>query len=220
MKFDWPYLKSFFIEKVIERSSSPHNEILEVWYVSGKKVLNSKSVNFSFGELDKVFRSAFSQLPLSERHIQKTLLLGLGVGNVPAILEEISPGMKIVGVEIDAEVVRLGRNHFDLDHYTNVEVVIEDAVEYVANCSDQFQLIIVDLFVDALVPKGAEQEDFLLKIADLLEPGGLLLFNRLMHSPALRQQSEDFTRKMMAVLPGTQFIKAHKNRMLYYEKLN
>ena len=122
-------------------------------------------------------------------------------------------------VEVDEEVVRLGRNHFDLDRYGNVEVVIADAISHVGACTDTFQMIVVDLFIDALVPTSAEEEDFLRNLSELLAPGGTLLFNRLMHFPALRQQSEEFSRKMITVLPGTKYLKAHKNRMLYYEKV-
>ena len=218
MKAGLRYLKSFFAEEVVERSSSPYNKVLEVWYVYGRLVLNTESVNYSFGDLDKVFRSAFSQLRVERRDIDDVLLLGVGAGNVPAILREHGKHYKMLGVEIDAEVVRLARNHFGLEDYSDVEVVVADAVEHVQTIDRRFDLIVVDLFVDALVPEAAEQEAFLLRLQQLLRPGGLLLFNRLMHSPDLRQQSEAFTRKMAQTLPGTKFIRANRNRMLYYEK--
>jgi len=218
MKKSWRYLKSFFIEEVLERSSSPHNEVLEVWYVGGKKVLHAKSVNYSFGELHKVFQSAFSQLGLTVRPIQSALILGLGVGSVPALLSEIHPTINMIGVEIDPEVIRLGRNHFDLTRYKNMEVVENDAIQYVYNCSQSFDLIVVDLFQDALTPKAAESKEFLQKLDGMLYPQGLLLYNRLVHSPVLRQQTEVFTRRMRDALPETKICKAHRNRMLYYEK--
>lgn len=214
----WRYWRSFIAEEVLERTQSPYNPVLEVWYVYGRKILNAENVNLSFGELDRVFRVAFQKLQVRQRPIHKVLLLGLGVGNIPAILAEHRRNYAITGVEIDPEVIRLGRNHFGLDDYEDVQVVNADAIDYVVQCQEQFDLIVVDLFVDALVPPGAEQSGFLLRLAELLSPQGLLLFNRLMHSPGLREQSEAFTRMMKAVLPGTQYIKAHKNRMLYYEK--
>ncbi len=218
MRRGWRFWKSFVAEEVVERSSSPHNPTLEVWYVYGKKVLNTADVNYSFGNLDKVFRSAFTQLEIKRRAYQDVLLLGLGVGNVPAILTSHAQPYRIVGVEIDAEVVRLGRNHFGLDDYEGVEVVVADAVDYVSTVERRFDLVIVDLFINALVPSRAETEAFLQACAQSLRPEGMLLFNRLMHSPGLREQSEAFTRRMQQTLPGTKFIKANTNRMLYYEK--
>lgn len=218
MKFGWRYLKSFLVEEVLERSSSPFNEVLEVWYVGGKKVLHSKSVNYSFGELHKVFQSAFSQLNITKRPIKKCLILGLGVGSVPSLLTAINPAMEMVGVEIDEEVIRLGRNHFQLDRYKHMEVIVGDAVQYAGKCRLSFDLVIVDLFQDALIPASAETKTFLTHLDALLAPKGLLLYNRLVHSPVLRQQSEVFTRTMRDVLPGTKICRAHKNRILYYEK--
>ncbi len=86
----------------------------------------------------------------------------------------------------------MGRNHFDLDRYTNMEVVVDDAIAYVKACSFTYDLIIVDLFVDTLFPKGAEEEDFLVKLTELLEPGGLILFNRLMYSRLSVNKAKNF----------------------------
>lgn len=220
MGLNWRYLKSFVSEEVVEKTSSSYNPVLEVWYVYGRKVLNSAQVNLSFGNLDTVFRSAFSQLKVSDRSIETVLVLGLGVGNVPAILRENKRPYQMVGVEIDSEVIRLGRNHFGLGDYGDMEVVNADALQYVFETESSFDLIVVDLFIDALVPEAAETETFLQRLGELLAPGGLLMFNRLMQSAPLRKQTEGFSRRMMTVLPGTKFLKAHKNRMLYYEKVS
>lgn len=218
MKWNWPYLRSFLTEKVVESISTPHHDLLEVWYVYGKYTLNSRSVNFSYGDLDKVFRQAFYQLNISDRKVESCLILGFGVGNVCRILREYHPDSQVVGVEIDEKIIGLGRNYFDLDTYENMEIVVAEATEYMSVCEAKFDLIIVDLFIDALVPNQAESGAFLEKLDEQLQPGGLLLFNRMMHSPGLRQQSEAFTRKIQAVLPITHFCKAHQNRMLYHEK--
>lgn len=218
MKGGMRYLKSFFSEDIVERSSSPYNEALEVAYAYGRLVLNTQNVNYSFGLLDKVFRSTFSQLRVDRRDISDVLILGLGAGNVASILREHRQTYRMVGVEIDAEVVRLARNHFGLEDYGDVEVVVADAADFVRSCGERFDLVVVDLFVDATVPLAAEQDEFLLRLEKMLRPGGLLLFNRLMHSPELLQQTEAFTRKMAKVLPGTKFLKADSNRVLYYEK--
>lgn len=218
MKGRWRYLKSFVGEEVLEKSHSPYNELLEVSYYKGKKVLNTQSVNYSYGSLDRVFRVAFSHLHLQRREIREVLLLGLGGGNIIHILKEQFPDSFIRAVEIDAEVVRLGRNHFGFDDYTNVEIVIDNAFSHVKFETDRYDLVIIDLFIDAEVPREAEEEGFLKRLLQLLRPEGMLMYNRLLHTPELRELTEAFTRKMQRIVPGTQYFKADQNRMLYYEK--
>lgn len=218
MKRRWRYWKSFVGEEIIEQSTSPYNERLEVSYFKGRKLLNTQSVNYSFGSLDQVFRVAFSHLKIDRRGIRKVLLLGLGGGNILRLLKRSTPDCFVRGVEIDPEVVRLARNHFELDDYTNVEIVIDNAFAHVKYEAERYDLVIVDLFIDAQVPREAEQEWFLKRLSQLLGPDGLLMFNRLLHTPELRELTEAFTRKMQQVLPGTEFFKADQNRMLYYEK--
>jgi spermidine synthase len=219
MKWSWRRLRSYFWEEVIETTHSPHNAHLEVQFANGRTIVNAANVNLSFGSLDKVFREAFKAVKLDERPLDSVLLLGLGAGNVPAILAEQGRDCRIVGVEIDAEMIRLGRHYFGLDAHPRLEVVCADAVVHVqalVQAQARFDLVIVDLFIDETVPPGAETPEFLLAVAALLAPGGLLLYNRLLHTERLAELSRSFTRKMQQVLPGTYFVRADQNRILVY----
>lgn len=190
---------------------------VEVWYANGKLELNSAKVNYSFGTLDTVFREAFAHERVRMPQEGKVLLLGVGAGNVPRILSEMGR-YSITGVELDPEVIRLGRKYFGLGEMEGLEIVEADAIQFVKEAIGKWDMVIVDLFVDEQVPWGAETESFLQKVAELLAKGGLLFFNRLMHTEALAAETERFTLRMQKILPGTRYCKAHKNRMLIYEK--
>lgn len=214
----WRYLKSFVSETVLERTSSPYNEELEVWYIFGKNVLNAKTVNYSYGLLGKVFRSAFSQLKVEQRKVQEVLILGLGVGNVVSLLSQYGQKIHFTGIEIDAEVIRLGNAHFELDAYKNLEIIVGDALEYVQTCDKKFDLIIVDLFVDDKVPAQVEEPAFFEQLEAILGESGLLIWNRLAFSDEILQHTKNFIRRMQIALPGSKVLRAHKNRIVYYEK--
>ncbi len=200
------------------RSNSTLNPGLQVWYAYGRKMLNSENVNYSFGTLDKVFRSAFKQLELKNRNVEAALLLGLGAGNVPQLLRHSNPKAKVTALEFDPEVIRLGKEFFGLGEVPNLEIKEGDAFEFIPTCTVTFDLIIVDLFVDENVPEAASSQKFLEKLAALLNKNGLVVFNRLGHTSRLHQQTEDFGRKMKKVLPGTRSLQADTNTVYVYEK--
>jgi spermidine synthase len=218
MKMNWRYIRSFLNEEIVEKGNSQHSPGLQVWYAYGKKMLNTAKVNYSFGKLDAVFRSAFKQLRIEERGIRNVLLLGLGAGNVPVILKEYDPNIRVVAVEIDPEVLRLAETHFGLVQSPVLEVVLADATEFVFQCAERFDMVVVDVFIDDQVPEAACSEAFLQQLGKLLNPGGLVAFNRLGHTAALLQQTTEFGRKMMATLPGTYFLNADLNKVLVYEQ--
>ena len=66
-------------------------------------------------------------LPPARR--RRVLLLGLGGGSAARLVRALAPRARIVGVELDREVLRAARRHFDLDAL-GVEVVNADAREY------------------------------------------------------------------------------------------
>jgi spermidine synthase len=55
--------------------------------------------------------------------------------------------------------------------------VEEDAFQFVKNSKDQFQLIIIDLFIDTEVPPIFFGKEFCINASKLLQTGGYLIFN-------------------------------------------
>ncbi|MCB9234020.1 MAG: methyltransferase domain-containing protein [Bacteroidia bacterium] len=216
----WKYLSSFLIEQIEEPGDSQISPGLRVEYVSGKLVLNTGKVNYAFGSLDTAFRSAFERLEMQNRDYSRTLLLGLGPGNVSTILNEYGKPFHLTGVDLDPEVVRLGRKYFGLTDSEQLEIHIADAAGFVSQAKGPFDLIVVDLFVHEKVPAAAETPEFLTHLDRLLAPGGMLVYNRLIFRGDLADETHEFLALMQEILPGTRALKVKvpSNLMLIYEK--
>ncbi|MCP3100127.1 fused MFS/spermidine synthase [Myxococcus sp. K15C18031901] len=105
----------------------------------------------------------------------RVLLLGLGAGTSARGLRETYPGAEVVGVELDAEVVRLARTHFGLS--PEVEVHVGDARMFLAGDTRRYDAIIVDAFRFPYVPFHLMTREFAQAVAAHLVPGGVACFN-------------------------------------------
>jgi spermidine synthase len=83
---------------------------------------------------------------LPPRQPRRVLLLGLGGGSVGRAVRTLDPEAEIVGVEWNADVLRLARSHLALDRL-GLELVAGDALEYLRRERRRFDLIVEDLFV-------------------------------------------------------------------------
>jgi spermidine synthase len=122
---------------------------------------------------------------LAARRRRRVLMLGLGAGSVARVLRVLDPGARIVGVELDRDVVRLARRHFGLDAL-DVEVVVDDVFHYLRQTRQRFDLIIEDVFVGRLrtVHKPTGLLDFGYPLmARRLAPGGLVVANSIHEGP-------------------------------------
>lgn len=120
---------------------------------------------------------------------RRVLLLGLAAGSVARALRVLDPDAEIVGVELNAEVLRLARRHFDLDRL-GVELVVGDALEYLRHERRRFDLIVEDLFVGSSrsvrKPDWVPGEGYRL-IRRRLRPGGCVVSNTIHETPAILQ---------------------------------
>ncbi|MFI5042227.1 MAG: spermidine synthase, partial [Acidimicrobiales bacterium] len=97
----------------------------------------------------------------------------------------LDPDAEIVGVEVDREVMRLARRHFDLD-LLRVELVVGDALEYLRHEQRRFDLIVEDLFVGP--SRSVHKPEWLLGegyrlIRRRLRPGGYVVSNTIHEMP-------------------------------------
>lgn len=190
-RFFSKYLSSFF---PTERVQTPYN-YLEVNKLNGNWVLDSKHVNYSFGALHTVFRDALQLFVRDVSSLHEVLILGFGAGSVARILrQERSYKGNITGVEIDPKVIELGKKYFQLDNINNLTLHITDASRFINENKKKFDLIAVDLFTDNIIPEQFESENFLTQVKNSLEPGGILLYNRMNYHPMEREKTKAFSK--------------------------
>jgi spermidine synthase len=178
--FTW-FIKgfSYLWPVTIKNYSSPYSGELYIRYFLGKKVLDCKHTNYSFGGLQKVLKRALELLPFNP-DTKKILILGLGAGSVVAtIRKQHSKTAHVTGVEIDATILQIAREEFGIVENSLTKLVQEDAIVFMANNADRYDLIIIDLFIVDTIPEAALEAPFLKQLVTALEPGGYVVFNTI-----------------------------------------
>ncbi len=201
------FLSSFLITYPIEERKSEVSGKLEVLYTNGKYVLDTPNVNYSFGGLHTVFQRAFSQYRIKEREIKNVLMLGFGCGSVASILQdEYGKDLEIIGVEKDEMVIELAKKYFSLDKYKKLTLHCMDAYDFVQDATlPFFDLIVVDIFVDPIVPEKFQDEIFLSACGKILSPNGLLFFNFIIRDEKTRDKGGMLYKKMNSLIGHTEW---------------
>ncbi len=113
---------------------------------------------------------------LPEGSPRSALLLGLAGGTLAHLLNRRYPNIEIVGVDNDEEVIDFARREFGLD-LPNLDIVIEDAFEYVARCERRFDFVAVDLFLGYGFQHGVVAKPFLRQLKEIAGHRGEIAFN-------------------------------------------
>jgi spermidine synthase len=215
------YLMSFVTGKIIETASGHPNPYLEVQLINGRYVLNTHKVNYSFGNLHKVFREAFRLVHIERYSIRTVLVLGFGAGSIASILlDEYGIPCTVTGVEADAQVIRLYEKYFRRTGHP-VNVVNEDAFQFMKVNRDTFDLIVIDIFVDDVVPEIFETGEFLVMLKNASPPGGLTIFNKMVHDEASGESAERLGKRMKGIWEESRIYpmkKFRSNRMFVCKK--
>ncbi len=128
-------------------------------------------------------------LALPPERRRRVLLVGLGAGSAARIARALAPEARIVGVELDADVVEAARRWFELDAL-GIEVVIGDARDYLAARGPRFDAILEDVFI-GVEAELRKPEGFplpaLAHAQRRLAPGGVLASNTIDEGPAVRR---------------------------------
>jgi spermidine synthase len=187
-------LLSYIVPIRLRNYPSSVNGRLEINLVNGRKVLDSDVSNYSFGSLQKILHKGLSEIQFDQR-IKSILLLGLGGGSVIETIRDLFHSVaSITAVEVDPAVVVIARNEFELDRFSKVSVVQGDAADYVAQSSEAFDLIIVDIFIGNRIPEEFTKESFLHHLLQRLTSKGKILFNTMAESstPGMHRNIQEF----------------------------
>lgn len=160
--------------------------LLQVTWSNGRKVLNCKNANYSYGALERVLETGLEKTTADRS--AEVLVLGLGGGSVLGLLRDrFRYYGKITAVEIDPAVIDIAVNEFHIREHDPLDIICEDALEYVRRTSGQFGLIIIDIFIHLLVPPEFYSLEFWNKISDLLQQDGKVIFNAGINSANIQE---------------------------------
>ncbi len=215
----WRRWLSYWSDQVLEVGEGDHGDELAVILRKGKLLLQSNGAIYSWEDNYYNFRTAFERLDWDALPGDKVLLLGLGLGSVPQITEELF-GRRLVytAVEYDEAVAGLAEDYLLYRLGSSITTVVADANAYVAQCRERFDLILVDVFVDDQIPEAFNTVRFAVRLKKLLRPGGCVISNRLTYRPPDRAAAERYYRDVwLRVFPKAALLDVKSNWMLYSE---
>jgi len=199
---------SYIIPVKIFKKKSARSKIIEVTWANGELVLDSENTNYSYGSLQRISRYGLRNIGYEKiLKMDHILLLGVAGGSVvKTLVDEIEYKGKITGVEIDPDMIQVANQYFNLNKIKQLELIIDDAFEFVLKTKDQYNLIIIDVFEDTNMPNFLFEKFFLDRVCTLLKKDGFILFNTMILDEAHNVRNrkyisevnlETFTAKML-----------------------
>lgn len=188
---------SYFIPINVYKKNSPVSKTLEVNWNNGELVLDSKNTNYSYGSLQRILRKGLKFIGYERiRNFKSVLVLGVAGGSViRTLVDEIKFSGKITGIELDPEVVAIANSYFKLDKIKNLELIVDDAFEFVLKTKQKYDLIIIDIFQDTVMPNFLFEEFFINRTHFLLNTNGFILFNTMVITDKDRIRNLDYKSK-------------------------
>lgn len=171
-------LMSYFLECPLETISTPIHPVLNVVLLQGRLQLCTEKAVYSYSDLYTNFLRAFQSLRIHKLPFSNALLLGLGLGSIPEMLEKrFRCRYHYTCVEIDEGIIDLAKR-YTLDRLESpFEIRCADAALFVEQTAGQYDLICSDVFIDDEIPEQTRSLDFFGHLRRLCSPGGIVLFN-------------------------------------------
>lgn len=160
----------------IQYYPSPINGRLKVKWRDGRKVLNTKHTNYSYGILEKVLNYGLDFIPLED--IKSVLILGMGGGCIiNSLKNRYTCHAPITAIELDPVVIDIAEEEFGITESEDLKIITGDAYNYVMDTKERFDLTIIDVFIDLHVPEAFYKPAFWEAMTRLVTLNGFVLFN-------------------------------------------
>ena len=200
-------MSTISLPKTLYRSFSKVSKTeLSVIETGNRRVLGAKYISYSLWSsdftdlfLDRYWGQAVSKLKTinPKLKIKNALILGLGGGTLAYLLHNYFAPEKIDGIELDPEVIKIGKDFFYLNSLTNLNIIQSDAVKWVESKSqreleEKYDVIFMDIFQVEATPISCETPDFFAQSAKLLKKDGILSLNKIFHRENSEKQIKDY----------------------------
>jgi spermidine synthase len=169
--------KSYLLPQRLARYTSPINGEIDVYTYWGQPSVRIGGLTQSGGLVKLVWQQAFQSA--QNQHFfttspNKGLILGNGAGTVAGLIHQLWPNTKLTGIEIDPVMVQIRQQYFP---NVPTNIILADAFTWLESNSNQYDLIIVDLFQGASLPALLSTPKFIHNLHQSLSAQGCAIFN-------------------------------------------
>ena len=144
----------------------------------------------------------FNSSPYPPENIKKIAIVGLAAGTTARQASILFPWVEIDGIEIDPDIVQVGRQYFDMNQ-PNLDVIIQDGRWGLEHTEGNYDLISIDAYRPPYIPWHFTTQEFFQLVHSKLSQNGVMAIN-VGRSPADRQLIN-----ALASTIGTEFSSVH-----------
>lgn len=149
------------------------------------------------GPVETVWKAGIKEIKKRSLPIQDALILGVGGGTTAKLIRENWQNSKIVGVDIDPLIIKLGEEYLGLKKL-DVELIVADAFTWTQKNKKKFDAVCIDTYVGDSFPPQFASPEFLECVKKLINKDGVVIFNRIFES-SQRKASDGFLKSLKAV---------------------
>ena len=175
-------------ERIIDGVKSPYNHIVIAesddfrtmyFVVDGTHYIESRLDRRRPQALDLDYTRTMMAGFLVRPQIRRLLMIGMGGGTLSNYLFRAIPGLEVDAVDIDAEVVRLARKHFEVPDDPRYRTHAADGRLFVdqAPAAQRWDMIILDAFRGVFVPFHLKTREYYTSLLARLDPNGVVVAN-------------------------------------------
>jgi spermidine synthase len=117
-------------------------------------------------------------------HVERILVIGLGGGSIPMFLRKHYPNAHIDVVDVDPQIIALAKRYFNFSEDSSLNVYAQDGRKFIAQVQKPYDLIFLDAFTEAGIPRHLATKEFLLDLKRALKFSGAIIAN-LWGTPAV-----------------------------------
>lgn len=133
-------------------------------------------INFN-GTWEQVLSAPFfNPAPVELDSIDEISIVGLAAGTTARAAFAVFPNVHIDGIEIDPEIVEVGKEFFDMNNPA-LNVIVQDGRWALTNSAKQYDIISVDAYRPPYIPWHLTTREFFQVVYDHLSDDGVMVIN-------------------------------------------
>jgi spermidine synthase len=108
---------------------------------------------------------------------KRVAMLGTAAGTTPRAYGRYLPDTTVDAVEIDGELLDIGRRYFGLEDGPRLNAITDDARPFLRRTKNRYDVIMVDAYRQPYIPFYLTTKEFFSLARDRLAPGGVVAIN-------------------------------------------